>query len=153
MKLYLVAPKLADNSDNAAEGARLRACNEIIAELICRHVSTDPALFGMRDVNDNSDPPVELGTRYGCADTVRLADPNMLREILVACGDPNSGEWILIRSLVTCRTVVFGYDGQAFVCLPSDADPIVSPDETLVTVEECSHLLTETDWVDGLSGN
>jgi hypothetical protein len=152
MKLYLVAPKLADNSDDVAEDTRLRACNELVADLICRHVSPDPALFGMRHVDEGSDSPVELGTRYGYADTIRLGDLNMLREALLACGDPNSGKWMLIRSLVTCRSVFFGYDGQAFVCLPTDADPMVSPDATRITVEECSHMLTETDWMDGLVG-
>jgi hypothetical protein len=60
---------------------------------------------------------------------------------------------MLIRSLVTCRAVFFGYDGQAFVCLPAEAEPIISPDESLIRVEECSHLLTEGDWMDGLAAD
>lgn len=151
MKLYLVAPKVADNSDEAAEAARLRICIGQIADLILRHISPDPALFGIRHVNENSEAPVSPDTRYGYAEALRISDPEMLREILVACADPYSGKWMLIRSLVTCRAVFFGYDGQAFVCLPAEADPILSPDDTLITVEECSHLLTETDWIDGLA--
>jgi hypothetical protein len=94
-----------------------------------------------------------MARRYGYAEAVRIADPDMLREILLACGDRNSGKWMLIRSLVTCRAVFFGYDGQAFVCLPNEADAIVSPDDTLITIEECSHMLTETDWMDGLAAD
>jgi len=41
-------------------------------------------------------------------------------------------------------------DGQAYVCLPESADPIVSPDEDLIDVVECSHLLVETDLLDGI---
>lgn len=59
---------------------------------------------------------------------------------------------MLVRSLVTCRAIFYGHDGQAFVCLPTGSFPISSPDEALINVEECSHLV-ETDWVDGLVGD
>ncbi|HEX8668736.1 MAG TPA: hypothetical protein VF727_10240 [Allosphingosinicella sp.] len=150
MKLYLVAPKLADNSDEAADAVRLAVCVEGIADLILRHLAADPALFAMQHVGEVSHSPVALTTRYGHARVARIADERMLRDILRACGDPDSGEWVLIRSLVTCRAVLYGSDGQAFVCLPHEAAPLVSPDATLIVVEECSHWLAETDWMDGL---
>lgn len=150
MKLYLVAPVLAANTDETAADARLRECSELIADLILSHISADPALFGMRHADESSVPPVHPDTRYGGAEAIRISDPETLRKILRDCGDPNSGRWMLVRSLVTCRAVSYGYDGQVFVCLPTDATPIVSPDDTLMTVEECSHLLIETDWMDGL---
>ena len=115
MKLYLIAPRVADNADEAATDARLRLCVEPIADLILQHLSADPALFGMRHVGEASDPPFEPEARYGYADVVRIADTEMLKEILLACGDRHSGKWMLIRSLVTCRAVFYGYDGQAFV--------------------------------------
>ena len=151
MKLYLIAPRLAGKPDDAAKNARLRLCVERIADLILRHLSADPALFGIRHVNEGSDAPVKIEIRYGYAEAVRIADAETLREILLGCGDPNSGKWMLIRSLVTCRAVRYGYDGQAFVCLPYEDPPIVSPDDTLIAVEECSTLLAETDWMDGLA--
>lgn len=122
-----------------------------IADLILHHLSADPALFGMRHANEGSASPVSLSTRYGYAEAVRISDPDTLRTILLECGDPFSGKWMLIRSLVTCRAVFYGYDGQAFVCLPTGTEPIVSPDDTLISVEECSHLLSDTDWMDGLN--
>ncbi len=153
MKLYLIAPRPADNSGEAVEGARLRLCGERIADLILPHLSADPALFGMRHVHESSGAPVKLGTRCGYADVVRITNADMLREILLACGDPDSGKWMLIRSLVTCRAVFYGYDGQAFVCLPHEAAPILAPDDPLIAVEECSHMLAETDWMDGLAAD
>lgn len=150
MKLYLVAPILPANSDKDAVDARLRACIEPIADLVLKHVSDDPALFGMRHEGESAKPPVEPDAGYGYAQVVRIADGEALRIILLESGDPFSGKWMLIRSLVTCRSVFYGYDRQAFVCLPTDASPIVSPDDGLIVVEECSHLLTETDWLDGL---
>ena len=104
----------------------------------------------MRHERETSEPPVPTEKRYGREDVVQIADRETLRSVLLDCGDPNSGRWMLIRSLVTCRAVLYGYDGQASVCLPTAALPIVSPDGSLITVEECSHLLARTDWMDGL---
>lgn len=150
MQLYLVAPAIAHNDDRRARDHRFRECSERIADLILPHVSADPALFAMRHVGEGTEAPVQPDTRYGDAEAVRISDPDTLRSILVDCGDPNSGKWMLVRSLVTCRAVFYGHDGQAFVCVPTGAPAISSPNETLITVEECSHLLTETDWLDGL---
>ena len=153
MKLYLIAPAIPDHSDEASIDARQKACIGPIADLIFSHLSADPALFAMRHSNEISSAPIKGGERYGYAEVARLADEESLLRALRASGDPDSGEWMLIRSLVTCRAVSYGYDAQAFVCLPTDADPIVSPDEALITVEECSHLLIENDWMDGLVGD
>jgi hypothetical protein len=150
MRLYLVAPALADNDDREATDHRFRACSERIADLITSHVSADPALFAMRHIDEGSKPPVQPDTRYGDAEAVHISDTETLRRLLVQCGDPSSGEWMLVRSLVTCRAVFYGHDGQAFVCLPTGSPTMSSPDESLVKVEECSHLLAETDWMDGL---
>jgi hypothetical protein len=153
MKLFLIAPVIAANSDETAHNSRFRECSERIAELIGSHLEDDPAIFAMRESGEISDAPVRPESRYGDIDTVRVSDPETLRTILREIGDPNSGKWMLIRSLVTCRAVFYGHDGQAFVCLPSEAPPITSPDDTLISVEECSHLLAETDWMDGLTAS
>lgn len=87
---------------------------------------------------------------FGYAQAVAIGDRDTLREMLRQSGDPFSGQWMLVRSLVTCRAVFYGYDGQAFLCLPASAAPVISPDPERIMVEECSHLLTETDWMDGL---
>ena len=150
MRLYLVAPAIADNDDRAATNQRFRVCSESIADLILSHVSADPALFAMRQIDESSEAPVQPDTRYGDAETVRISDTDTLRILLGECGDPSSGKWMLVRSLVTCRAIFYGHDGQAFVCLPTSSAAITSPDESLIKVEECSHLLTETDWMDGL---
>ena len=41
--------------------------------------------------------------------------------------------------------------GRHSFCLPDEAGPIVSSDDTMIVVEERSHMLTETDWMDGLA--
>ena len=150
MRLYLVAPAIANNDDRLATDHRSRDCRERIADLILSHISADPALFAMRHIEEGTEPPVRPDTRYGEAEIVRISDTDTLRRILVDCGDPENGKWMMVRSLVTCRAVCYGYDGQAFLCLPTGAPVISSPDATLIKVEECSHLLTDTDWMDGL---
>ena len=150
MKLYLVAPKVPANDEQAGPNARERECVKLMADLITAHLSPDPALFGMRHTGEVSDSPIQPEMRFGYAEVFHLGSENALRTTLLDCGDPNSGKWVLIRSLVTCRAVFYGYDAQAFVCLPTDCPPILSPNESLIRVEECSHLLIETDWMDGL---
>jgi hypothetical protein len=150
MKLYRIGPRFAANSDNAALTARMRLCIAPIADLIVRHVADDPALFGIRHVGESAETPISLDTRYGYAEAARIPDAATLREVLMACGDPDSDKWVLIRSLVTCRAVHYCDDGHALVCVPSDADPIVSTDEALIAVEERSHKLAVSDLMDGL---
>lgn len=148
MKLFLVDHVFPLSTDYAHD-AHFRECSERIAELILSHISEDPALFGMRQVDERSEAPVSSDACYSDVETVRIADKEVLRSILRQCGDPSSGKWMLIRSLVTCRAVRYGFDGQAFVCLPTEAPAIVSPDETLIVVQDCSDQLVATDWMDG----
>jgi hypothetical protein len=64
MKLFLVAPVIAANSDEAAHNARFRECSAQIAELIASHLEDDPALFAIREAGEISEPPVRPNTRY-----------------------------------------------------------------------------------------
>jgi hypothetical protein len=150
MKLYLVGPNLVGCSDRASEDARQRACIAPIADLILSHLAEDPALFAMRHKGEASSPCIPPEACYGYAEVARIPDRETLRRILMECGDPFDIRWTLIRSLVTCRAVFYGYDAQAYVCLPMEADPILSPDVNLITVADRSSMLTETDWLDGL---
>ena len=149
MKLYLVQPAVPPEAGQAEIDARLSSCIEPIADLILPHLLDDPALFGMRHRDEGSMPPLTMTEQYGYAEVVHLGDRDTLRAALVACGDPKSGKWMLIRSLVTCRAVFYGYDGQAFVCLPHEAAPIRSAD-TAIEVSDESQMLVNSDWIDGL---
>lgn len=113
-------------------------------------MSIDPALFAMRHVNEVSNPSIPLDVRYGDVETVRISDLQTLRKILRDNGDPNSGKWMSIRSLVTCRSVHYGYDGQALVCLSTEDAPILSPNPAIISVKDHSHDLIGTSWMDGL---
>ena len=151
MKLYSIRPSLPASSDREAVDARLRACVQPIADLIASHVEADPCLYGIWHENEVGRPAIEPDASFGPARVALLSRaPGELRAVLAECGDPFCESWMLIRSLVTCRSIRYGYDGQAFLCLTASDGPLISPDESLILVEERSHLLAETDWMDGL---
>ena len=63
--------------------------------------------------------------------------------------DPNAGLGGDIRSAVNCRTVTFGQDGQALLCLRREDSAPASPDSTRAIVTESSDWLAGTDLFDG----
>lgn len=150
MKLYLVRPNLPADADNEEIEARLRACVQPIADLIASHIEADSCLYGLWHEDTIGAPPIEQVSCFGKIRGTRLNSPE-LRIILANVGDPSGEYGMLIRSLVTCRSVRYGFDGEAFVCLMAEDEPMISPDIDLITVEECSSLLVESDWMDGIS--
>ncbi|MBC6981383.1 hypothetical protein [Caulobacter sp. 17J80-11] len=151
MKLYYVGPRIPDGADEATVTARERACIGPIAELVGACIENDPALFGVWHVNEIGKPRAEQPDMvFGNAQVVRLQGAQVIRDVLRRCVDPSSGEFMLIRSLVTCRAVMCGYDGQAFLCLPEDDPTPVSPNVDLILVEDRSDLIVGTDYMDGL---
>ncbi len=81
---------------------------------------------------------------------VRLSDPETLMIVVRLSVDPYAGAGAtVVRSIATCRAVTFGWDGQAYLCLRHEDDPPVSPNPTLVVVEERPELISETDYFDG----
>jgi hypothetical protein len=150
MKLFGIFPKLSGSNIGTNAPDLDQAKIEAVADLIVAHMSSDPALFAMEHVGEFSGSPIELDQTYGHARASHIADPKILREMLLDFGNPNSGKWLLIRSLVTCRSVRYGWDGQAFVCVPTSAPAISFPDADFITVQDLSHLILETDYMDGL---
>jgi hypothetical protein len=149
MRLYLLDVRLSANSDDAAADARQRQSAVKIADLILPHIENDPALFAMWHKGEIACPTLLPDACFGDANVVRISGRDALRAALIEAGDPLNGHWMLIRSLVTCRAVLFGADGQAFVCLSSNDDPIESSDPA-ICVEERPSILTDTDYMDGL---
>ena len=83
---------------------------------------------------------------------VRLETDDELRDWLVKSVDPNVPAGGDVRSASNCRCASFGYDGQALLCIRHDDEPPVSSDIDLAVVEERSHYLAETDYLDGWIG-
>lgn len=80
---------------------------------------------------------------------VQLESAEALRDRLRRSIDPNDPAGSTIRSIATCRAATFGWDGQAFLLLRHE-DPVpVSPDLSLVVVEERPDILLNSDYFDG----
>jgi hypothetical protein len=149
MKAIIVAPKVSANNDEGAENRRLGSYIEPIADYISNLIGKDPALFAVRSKNEVSEKPVPTDLIFGDIEAVKIVDLEMLKKILVASGDPNSGQFMSIRSLVTCSSVTYGFDGQALICLPEEVR-VEKPDgQKDFTVEDCTSDLAGTDWFDG----
>lgn len=153
MRLYLISPVIPADADREAANELLRACIEPIAEMILAHVADDPALFAVRHANESSKRSLPLTKTYDYANVAEIPDTTTLLKVLKEALDPNSGKWSLIRSLVTCRAVSCGRDGEAYMLLPTDDSVVESPDPTRISVEDTSPWLLKSDWMDGLLRN
>jgi hypothetical protein len=80
---------------------------------------------------------------------VPLPDPQSLVAWVGRLLDPYAVIGGDIRSIVNCRAVTFGQDGEAMLCLRHEDAAPRSLDPALVTVTEASARLTETDLFDG----
>jgi hypothetical protein len=140
MKLFLFAPVTAHNDDPGAMKAREAEANRLITDLLLRYLSplTDATLHAV----------------YGDGERllhIPLQDELTAREWISRSLDPYDPTGCQVRSLVNCRCAVFGFDGQATLCLRFEDDTPTSPNEQIVVVEEVSRWLIETDWIDGFS--
>lgn len=149
MKAIIVAPKVSANDDEGATDLLVNSFIESIADYISNLIGKDPALFGVRSKNEVSEKPVPTDLVFGDIEAVRILDREMLKTILIASGDPNSGEFMSIRSLVTCTSVTYGFDGQALICLPEEVRVDKPDEQEQFKVEDCTSDLAGTDWFDG----
>jgi hypothetical protein len=84
---------------------------------------------------------------------VQLESAEALRNQLLQSVDPNGPAGATIRSVATCRAATFGWDGQAFLLLRHEDPAPVSPDLSLVVVEERADILLNYDYFDGWLGD
>lgn len=152
MKAYGIFPafELRDPNDH-----RVRHCLSLITAMIVDRLRAGgDASHHVIDWRDPGSPPWQ-GWTDSIAEPhlIPLPDEHMLFELVRMSLDPflasSAG---VIRSLITCRAVTFGHNGQAFLCLRHEDEPPVSQDPDLVIVEERSELLADTDYFDGWLG-
>ncbi len=156
MKLYYTGPNVnvTTTADDVID-ARMRAAIVPIADLILGYFRADSfaALVGLTGLNPPY-PPVAPGQRaFGRYRITHFQTETDVRAALVGMGNPFGGpaHWphYMVRSMISCRSVFYGYDGQAFLCLRTEDAPQISPDPELIWVEERTELLTTSDYLDG----
>lgn len=157
MKMYLLAPQTRANDDSdAAITAATDETGRIIAGLIVdalRH-GGDTSHHGLWVAADPWDavrgPDGNVARlSFGAVHATPLEDADRLRSWIMTAIDPAQGHGCEVRSLINCRSVSFGYDGQAFLSLRADDPPPVAPGP-LILVQDCAALLSASDYQDGL---
>lgn len=143
MKAYIIRPKMDIFDGNALLATEVARTLRLIAEMVADSLqeggdkSHQAAVWG---------GPTEVGTR---PTVVRVADRQTLVSLAFRLLDPNDPLGGDIRSAVNCRTVTFGQDGQAVLCLRHDDAAPMTAESALLNVAECSGWLAETDLFDG----
>ena len=143
MRVHILRPKsdVFDGSGKLSQEAD--ATLTIIADLVANHLreggdcSHRAVVWDGPSMLERTATVRPLGERAEVVKTaLRLLNPNNFAE-----GD--------IRSAINCRAVTFGQDGQAILCLRHEDSTPRLPPSGLVTMEEVSKWLTETDLLDG----
>lgn len=147
MRLYYIGPRI----DPAMTTTEIRAAERLtideIAEIIHGYLSLDTfeALIGLQH---RSNAQTRAGEPLGDWLITRFTSEAAVRQALRAMGDPEAvADHFRISSVISCRSVFYGYDGQAFLLLRTE-DPIPKGSPTIL-IEERADLLLESDYLDG----
>ena len=155
MRLYYVGPAVDIKAmTESAVTATTREAVVPIADLISSYLLKDgfDAIFGFTGLNPPYPPLAANQEKFGRYRVKRFKSETELRAAITKSADPfRNIDYYMFRSLISCRSVFFGYDGQAFLCLHVEDEPPESPDSSLIFVEERSDLLTSSDYFDGVA--
>ena len=148
MRAYIIDPpfKMFGSDDD-----RTSAAIKHIADIVfgCLRRGGDTFQFAVAWADPGDEPGGIFHEDMAEPHVFRLDSDDALLQWLRKSVDPNTDGGGTVRSIATCRSVTFGYDGQALICLRHEDPPPVSSDPLLAVVEERPDLITDTDWLDG----
>ncbi|WP_447759779.1 hypothetical protein [Sphingopyxis panaciterrae] len=153
MRAYEITPAfhLRDDAD-----ARTQASISLIASIIVSHLRMDGDKFHYSiDWRDpGSDPDIAFWSKgVGEPHIVALSTEERLYRRVRVSVDPFNLFGSDIRSIATCRTVAFGYEGEAFLCLRNDDLCPISSDCSLAKVQVRTEFLLNGSHMDGWLGS
>lgn len=155
MRAYYVGPAVdIKTMTERAIDAKTRETTVPIADLISSYLLKDgvEAVFGLSGLNPPYPPVAADQEKFGRYRVTRFRSDSELRAAITKSVDPFcASDYFQFRSLLSCRSAFFGYDGQAFLCLHVEDEPPTSPDPSLFFVEERSDFLTSYDYFDGVA--
>ena len=148
MKAYMVAPPFETFGN---DGERTSAAIDLITDIVFESLRRggDTFQFAVAWANPGEAPGGIWNDDIAVPHVTCLDSDAALRHWLRTSVYPNTPGGGDVRSIATCRTATFGYDGQALLCLRHEDPPPVSSDTSLAIVEERSDLLVDSDWFDG----
>ena len=148
MRAYAILPPF---EMHGREDERTSATIELIADLVFNSLrgGGDTFQYAVLWADPGQEPGGSFHEDVAEPHIYELRGDEALRDWLRKSVDPNNLGGGDVRSIGTCRSVTFGHDGQAFLCLRHEDAPPVSPDPRLAIVDERPDLLTDTDYFDG----
>jgi hypothetical protein len=148
MKAYIINPSFQTFGQ---DDERTTAAIELIAEIVlgCLRRGGDSFHYSVVWANPGEEPGRVWNEDVAVPHVAQLDTAEALRGWLRRSLDPNTAGSGVVRSIATCRTVTFGYDGQALLLLRHEDSPPTSPDPSLAVVAERPDLLRDSDWFDG----
>jgi len=148
MRAYIIDPpfKMYGRHDD-----RTSAAIKHIAEIVftCLRRGGDTFQYAVVWADPGQEPSGIFHDDIAQPHVFRLETDDALRSWLIRSVDPNIDDGGDVRSIATCRSVTFGYDGQAFLCLRHADAPPLSSDPLLAVVEERPDLIGQSDYFDG----
>ena len=148
MKAYIIDPPF---DTFGKESERTTAAINLIADIVlgCLRRGGDSFHYSVVWANPGEEPGGPWNEDTAVPHVVQLDTAEALRGWLRRCVDPNTAGGGDVRSIATCRTVTFGYDGQALLLLRHEDTPPTSPDLSLAVIAERPDFLRDADWFDG----
>lgn len=149
MKLYSIWSPIIEAPDFSMTDPRTAAIVEAIADTILDSllIDDDPTYIGVWHDGEINLPTAKPDGKWGSWNFVELSTREKLRNALLGAGGQKC-EWMFIKSRLTCRAVQHSENGHAMICLKSGDPPLLPTAPELCSVEECSNILIETDWMD-----
>ena len=155
MRSYYVGPAIDVNTMTpSAIDTKTREAIVPVANLIAAYLLKDgvEAIFGLSILNPPYPPLASNQEKIGRYRVTRFRSEAELHAAVTKSVDPFCvPDHFMFRSLLSCRSAFFGYDGQAFLCLHVEDEPPKSPDHSLIIIEEQSDYLTSYDYFDGVA--
>ncbi len=152
MRYYSAYP-LSEGLDEAAAKAVEARTTPMIADIVFGYLNLarDPTIYAVRGAGEVSSAPDRAPDEsLGGIDIFVPRNDDELYSWILRSIDPYDGFWCPLRSRKNCRAVLYGYDGQAHICLRTDDPPPISPDGLLVAIKDLSSELISSDWFDGV---
>ncbi|WP_447724044.1 hypothetical protein [Sphingomonas koreensis] len=148
MKSYAIFPTF----DLEEDDERSRLCIEVVTTIVVEALRQggDHFHYAVDWLDPGAAPDSGIFNPDIAQPHVRqLGDADALHERIRKSVDPYNALGSTVRSIATCRSATFGYDGQAFLCLRLEDKLPTTPDPSLAVVEERCEYVTQTDYFDG----
>ena len=138
MKVYFIRPTGAWNDDGTFNDEVFAQTTPTIAKMVFDSLTPelDKSLYTVRRKGEVSEGPTRPADEiFGSHTLYNVRNTDELFNWICRSIAPDDSFWTPIKSRLNCRQALFGYDGQAILCLRLEDPPPVSPMPDVINVE------------------